>query len=423
MDSKNSKQYFWVVGFCGLLTAAVCGAVEYFVFSRPVSPKPPVSVSASEPVIPLQPSVPLEPPALPATPQANLAEAPVSQAGHASAKASEETQISSMTVTEMDRDLASTAPTEFIAPPAPLEMPIEAEPMVSASVEEKPILALVTSVSVPAQERATSRLGQETLAALPQPEEAPKQAKAVAAPNIPKPVPSPAEPEEEPELMIHVKAGYGAKFVSLQQNGAFGGVKGSMVPMNALSVDTGLKYRDWRVDAGVEKFSADFAADTTNSKIKEEKEFRSFFLKPGYGIFHIGVKAKTAPVVRAIGTSLEWVDITTFYGVAGIRLEKLYAPRKRKPFLFGLDLEGSYPFSIAGQGGQSFSSLRGFGVFLRGYAEKTIHAGEVLKLNIGLEGTAIYEKNQWDGVWGTSSGSGSRTIQEYGSRLYIGVEF
>jgi len=235
--------------------------------------------------------------------------------------------------------------------------------------------------------------------------------------------PNQAEPEQGPELLIKAKTGYGGKFVSVEQKGDFGGVKGMVVPMNALSVEASMKFGEWRASAGLERFSADFAGDTANPISREEKQFRALFLKPAYGIFHLGVQAKTAPVLRTSGTRLEWHDMTALYGVAGLKLEKLYATRRRKPFLLGLDFEGAYPLSVSGTGGASFSSPSGFGLSLRGYGEKTIQSSDAARLSIGLEGSAAYDQIKWNGAIGGLSGSGSLTIQEYGSRLYLGIEF
>jgi hypothetical protein len=222
---------------------------------------------------------------------------------------------------------------------------------------------------------------------------------------------------EDEELRIQVKVGVGAKRVSLEQTGAQGGVKGSIAPMGAFSMEAGASLGPWHVRAGVEKYSGDFATDRTNARLKEKEEFRSFSLKPGYGIFHLGVASKTAPTVRVSGASLIWEEASALYALAGVRLEKAYL--KRKPYWLGVELEGSYPLGVSGEGSTDLSSPGGFGLSLRGYAEKEILPGEVMNLKLGLEGNAGYEKFDWNG----SSGACSRTMQELGARLYIGMEF
>lgn len=228
---------------------------------------------------------------------------------------------------------------------------------------------------------------------------------------------------EEPELFLHFRAGYGARFLRMEQSGAFGGGSGMVVPMNALSLEAGFNYGDLRLDAGTERFSADFGTSTVNINSTQAKEFRSFFLKAGYGIFHLGVHSKTAPVVRASGTTLEWVEAASFHGVSGFKLEKVYSGSRKKPFRVGLDIEGTTPLGIAGKGAARFSSPKGYGANLGVYAEKTVRSGDAGKLNLGLKAGAAYDRLQWHGDWSGAAGGITRTIQDYSFSVFMGFEF
>lgn len=391
----GKKKRFCIIAGLGIASAAFCVGVEYFVFTPASAP---VITSQDEPVRAPAPApatdaaefqasdAPPLPPAKPELPRAGRTPAKLALA-EPSPPALSHTVTEAMEVSSVLDEQSATAP----APPA-----------------------LAANFQTPAIDpfaQATKDVADELVA---QSEEQPKA-------ELPLSQAADPAPDEETELLLQAKAGYGVKYLSLKQSGAFGGVSGVVVPMNALSFEASLLYGKWNLRAGLEKFSADFSTDTTNPRLKDEKEFKSFFLKPGYGIFHLGVEGKTAPVVRTSGTSLDWADATALYGVGGFRIEKAYA--RRRPFLLGLELECAYPLSISGIGGPGFSSPSGFGLSLKGYAEKAVFRREEFRVNLGLEASAAYDKMSWEGSWAGSSGSATRTIQAYGSRLYLGIEF
>jgi hypothetical protein len=79
--------------------------------------------------------------------------------------------------------------------------------------------------------------------------------------------------------------------------------------------------------------------------------------------------------------------------------------------------------SASANGGPAISKASGFGLSLKGYAEKAFVSGETFQLKFGLEVSAAYEQTKVEGVWSGSSGTATRTIQEYGSKAYLGWEF
>jgi hypothetical protein len=226
----------------------------------------------------------------------------------------------------------------------------------------------------------------------------------------------------EPELHFQPHMGYGVKYVKLKQSGAFGGGDGGVDLGSGPSLGIDLKYGPWSFAAGYENLSVNFPTDSTANS-KEKKDFKTLSLKGGYGIFFLGAKARTAPLVRAGTTALTWADVTTAEALGGLRVEKLYAGRRRKPFLLGGELEGSVPLSASANGGPSISKASGYGLSLKGYAEKAFVEGKAVQLKIGLEVGAAYEQTKVEGVWSSSSGAATRTIQEYGSKFYVGMEF
>jgi hypothetical protein len=60
---------------------------------------------------------------------------------------------------------------------------------------------------------------------------------------------------------------------------------------------------------------------------------------------------------------------------------------------------------------------------LKGYAEKAFVSGEAVQWNLGLEVSASYEQAKVDGAWSGAIGTAIRRIQEYGSMVYVGMEF
>lgn len=333
---------------------------------------------AQAPVMP--PSAPEPAPVL-ADPPAEMPEAVT----HAEPR-EEAPKVAPLADTVAEQEHAALAPAEklalHVAPTQPREFPVE------APSEEGPTPAL------PVEEQASEAVAHEE-------------------PKAKNRMPT----AEDEELRVQVKVGAGAKRVGLEQAGSQGGVKGSITPMNALSVEAGASLGPWHVRAGVERYSGDFATDRTDARLKEKKEFRSFSVRPGYGIFHVGLASKTAPTVRVSGPSLLWEEASALYALVGMRLEKEYL--KRKPYWLGAELEAGRPVGVSGEGSTTLSSPGGFGLYLRGYAEKEILAGEVMSLRLGLEGSASYDKFQWTG----SSGACSRTMQELGARLYLGMTF
>jgi hypothetical protein len=231
-----------------------------------------------------------------------------------------------------------------------------------------------------------------------------------------------SEDAQEPELLFAPHVGYGAKYIKFQQSGAFGGGDGLVNLASGPSVGVNLKYGQWSFAAGFENMGVKFPVDSTTNT-KEKKDFKTLSLKGGYGIFYLGAKARTAPLVRAGTTTLTWADITTIEALGGLRVKKLYAGRRKKPFLLGGELEGSTPISVSANGGPAISKSSGFGLSLKGYAEKAFVEGEAVQLKIGLEISAAYEQSKVEGTWSGSSGTVTRTIQEYGSKVYVGMEF
>ncbi len=238
------------------------------------------------------------------------------------------------------------------------------------------------------------------------------------------PLPAQAvQAEDEEELRLQPQVGWGGAYLGYQQSGAFGGLNCSVTAMDALSIEVKAAYGSWSLLAAVRQFSVDFARDSNNPLLKDSKDFRSISLKPGYGIFYVGVEGRTAPLARLSGSTLDWEDVTSLHGLGGLHLERLYAGRRRKPFLLGLDLEGSIPVAASGSGGPQLSSSSGFGLSLKGYAEKALINGENLRLNFGLEGFGAYDQINLQGTWNGSSGTVKRTIQEYGARTYLKLDF
>jgi hypothetical protein len=232
-----------------------------------------------------------------------------------------------------------------------------------------------------------------------------------------------AEKEDAEELRIQPKIGWGGAYLGYKQSGSFGGLNGSVTIMNALNIETRASYGNWSVSVAVRQFSVDFARDTTNPHLQDSKDFRSISVKPGYGIFYLGVEGRTAPFARLSGTTLDWEDVTSLHGLVGIRIERLFAGRRRKPFLLGLDLEGGLPVAASGNGGPQLSSSSGFGLSLKGYGEKALINSESLRLFFGLEGFGTYDQLSLQGTWSGSSGTAKRTIQDYGARTYLKLDF
>jgi hypothetical protein len=228
--------------------------------------------------------------------------------------------------------------------------------------------------------------------------------------------------DQEPELFFQPHVGYGVKYIKLKQGGAFGGGDGGVDLASGPSAGVNLKYGEWGFAAAYENLSVNFPTDSAANS-KEKKDFKTLSLKGGYGIFFLGAKARTAPLVRAGATALTWADVTTVDALGGLRVEKLYAGRRRRPFLLRGELEGSIPLSASANGGPAISKASGFGLSLKGYAEKAFVSGETFQLKFGLEVSAAYEQTKVEGVWSGSSGTATRTIQEYGSKAYLGWEF
>jgi hypothetical protein len=331
---------------------------------------------------------------------------------------------------EPKRIPAEAAQAPAVQEPAPVA-PMPAPPIAVIAARPAPAPEPVKVAELPAtpKEIVAPQPATASITETPAPQEkplvheAPKKepAKKPEAPKAAEPV---ANEGEEPELWIKPSVGYGVRWYQIEQSGAFGGIKGSALAMNVLSFDTMVRYGAWNLDVGLEKFSSEFAGDTTDPTIKSDQPFKHFYLKPGYGIFFLGIDAQTSPIVRASGTTLQWTGLTTLSALAGIRKEWLFDNRRRKPFHLGFEVDGSYPLSVSGDGGApSASSPSGYGASLRGYVEKSIIRRDEYRLNFGLDGTASYDKLNFNGDWAGSSGGTTRSILELGSKVYLGIEF
>lgn len=232
-----------------------------------------------------------------------------------------------------------------------------------------------------------------------------------------------AEPQggEEPELIFRPYAGYGVKYVTLKQSGAFGEGDGGVDLASGPSVGVDLRYGHWSFTAAYEGTSVDFPVDSGPARAGQD--FKALSLKGGYGLFYAGAKARTAPLVKASATSLVWAELTTIEALGGLRWEKMYAAGRRKPFLLGGELEVSIPVSGEASGGPSISSVSGFGLSLRGYAEKALVSGADYQLKVRLELSAKQEQTQAQGSWSGLMGAADRTIREFGTAVCLGLEF
>lgn len=451
---KRKKRILIILGIA-IGGVAFCGGIEYFFFSNERTHAPPPSVAVPQAQRPLESETPESSRPAHATvvpkeksasssslpspapkdslPPRKIVPKPVAAASNPSSP--------SRTLAAVDKVLTEEQVKfqEPVAPKAPptielAQTPPTAEPVpmivpaTSPSVTKEPESVVTAAPSSQHYEpkatpvpQAVVQAPSKELPAASQPLPTPAAEKQVPVADLKQPE---AADEDGPELLMQPKVGYGVRYYEIQQTGAFGGIKGSNIAMNVLSVETNVQYGAWSLQAGLEKFSSEFAGSTTDLSIKSDKDFKHFYLKPGYGIFFLGLDAKTSPIVRASGTTLQWADLTTLSAVGGFRLEKLYNTRRRKPFLLGLGGEASYPLGASGDGGgPSISTPSGFGLSLRGYVEKAIFRREDYQLYFGLDGSAAYDQIKFNGTWNGSSGDATRTIQEYGSKIYLKFDF
>lgn len=229
--------------------------------------------------------------------------------------------------------------------------------------------------------------------------------------------------EDESELIFRPYAGYGMKYVNYKQSGAFGGGSGGVDLAGGPIFGINLRSDDWNFSGAYEKVTVRFPTDSSSTTFKDNIEFKSLTVKGGYGIFFLGAKARTAPLVRAGSGTLSWADITSVEALAGIHWEKLYAGRRKRPYLLGYELEGSVPVSASANGGPAVSKVSGFGVAAKGYAEKAITASEARQLKLGVEAGGLYETKKIQATWSTSIGTATRVIQEFALKFYLGLEF
>lgn len=298
----------------------------------------------------------------------------------------------------------------------PAEAPKAEEPM---KKEEIPAIAEKSAEPVvhAAQEKESVALASKPVesAELAEPLEEEEAEDEVTAPTD--------NSSEEPEFLFRPYVGYGAKYVKLAQSGAFGAGDGGVDLASGPAFGAELEYGKWSVAAAFEKMSVKFPIDSTGVASGEYKDFKKLSLKGSYDIFFLGVKARTAPLARAGTAALTWADVTTVEATGGVKFEKVYAGKRKRPFLVGGEVEGSLPLYASANGGPSLSKSSGFGVSLRGYAEKAVSSGKTYQLKLGLDASASYDQLKVDGTWSGASGTATRTIQEYGSKFYVGLEF
>lgn len=303
--------------------------------------------------------------------------------------------------------------------------PAQDNPKLSSSTSSTPALAPVPIE--PAGQQAdekklpTSEELKQELAGLNTPAEPIQE-------SVTKPTPKNAEitapkQEEDTELNLRLSTGYGASLVGYQQSGAFGGIKGFPIAINVFGVSAEADYDKWRGHFSFSRYSLNLGTDTANPSAKESKTFQDLSFAGGYGIFTLGLHGKTTPVMKTSGaTGVLWGDLTTMWAQAGVHLEKTATGRSQRPYRLTFDATAEYPVSSAGSAGLNISDLSGYGLKLKGRAQKALFKGPNPQIFLGIEGIAAYGHLEYNGSWSGLNGAITQNLQEYQALISLTVE-
>jgi hypothetical protein len=227
------------------------------------------------------------------------------------------------------------------------------------------------------------------------------------------------------DLILKLRVSEGPTLLIFHQSGAFGAGSGSALSMASLQIAAEMDYDLWRFAVEFQNYSLDFGTSTVDPSQSQSKNLQTVSMKAGYGVFLVGVQAKTVPVFLASGSNtLNWSDLTTIAPIAGIHLEKQWIGPSQKRFLFFTDLTASKPISGSGEtGGVQVSDLSGFGGALDVGAKKTVFDSNSCKIRLGLDVGAVYSHFNYTGSFGTTQGEVTQSFQEYSTKLGVEFEF
>jgi len=192
--------------------------------------------------------------------------------------------------------------------------------------------------------------------------------------------------------------------------------------LNLLSVRGEARFDDdFRAAAEFSHYSIHFSTDTSDPSKEQSKDFQDFSLIGGYKILNFGIHGSTIPVLQTSGaTALLWGDLSTFWAVAGIHLEKEGQGRRSfYPYRLTLDANAEYPLSGGGDAGFTLNDLSGLGVRIRGRVQKGLLNSEYHQLFLGLEAVAAYHHLSYQGSWNGIAGNITQDLQEYQASITL----